>query len=525
MKSFPTNLNPDSTTNDHGNLIGRLVPGILAIPAVMAFTLLAWSTREGIGITPDSVRYVDAARNLIEGNGLLVGGEPLTHYPPLYPALLAIAGLVAEDVITAARWLHALIFAVTIGAVTFCIWRFSGRRLVMTMTASMFLIALPDMLLIQVQALSEPPFLLLTLCGHMLLAYHLTCPDRRFLVAGSVMIGGALLTRYAGIALLPAPLVLLAALRERPVRSRVIDGVIFISFAAGPLFLWLIRNKFVAGSAANRPIAWHPFDMNRVGETIGTLSAWLIPFQTSVFLQTLVLAVFLALSIVLFRLAWKRREEQLRGLLRYTLLVSLFSLFYLGFLVISISIMDAHTLMDARILSPILLLLLCSFCPLLSRAVETRPEKPLPYAVVLIPFALAVGHLPVTINLAGALNTNGFGYTNRSWKQSEGIAVIANASETIPIYTNAGGAPYILTGRHTQSIPADQDTRTREPRPEFSDEIEVMREDVHNHGGMVILFNREAWRWNIPDQKAIMEFLKPVRAEYVGDALVFRAPD
>ena len=58
--------------------------GLLAMVGVG--TMLA-ATRFGIGVTPDSTVYLEAARNLSNGDGLLaLTGTteltPLTHYPP-----------------------------------------------------------------------------------------------------------------------------------------------------------------------------------------------------------------------------------------------------------------------------------------------------------------------------------------------------------------------------------------------------------------------------------------------------------
>ena len=69
------------------------------LPAVLALAMFGvWAillaTRPGIGVTPDSTVYIDAARNLAAGHGLTAfaadgQSRPLTHYPPLYPSMLA----------------------------------------------------------------------------------------------------------------------------------------------------------------------------------------------------------------------------------------------------------------------------------------------------------------------------------------------------------------------------------------------------------------------------------------------------
>ena len=76
---------------------------------------LAFATRLGAGISPDSTVYVDAANNLKMGRGLSVQSgpdefTPLTHFPPLFPALLALLGSLGFDASSGARWLNVLLF-------------------------------------------------------------------------------------------------------------------------------------------------------------------------------------------------------------------------------------------------------------------------------------------------------------------------------------------------------------------------------------------------------------------------------
>lgn len=64
--------------------------------------LLAWITRKGLGLTPDSLTYLDTARQVLDGRGLLFTSwygtlQPLTHYPPVYPWLLAQLGRIAPS--------------------------------------------------------------------------------------------------------------------------------------------------------------------------------------------------------------------------------------------------------------------------------------------------------------------------------------------------------------------------------------------------------------------------------------------
>lgn len=94
----------------------QVSPVVFVALAVLAMGLLLAGIRAAVGLTPDSVAYVAAARSLANGHGLtLPGGGPMIHFPPLYPALLAAAGLVAGvDPLVAATWLNVALFGANV---------------------------------------------------------------------------------------------------------------------------------------------------------------------------------------------------------------------------------------------------------------------------------------------------------------------------------------------------------------------------------------------------------------------------
>src|SRR3989344_7436886 len=63
------------------------------IASVLAFIAVMYATPRGLNISPDSIVYLEAARNIYSGNGYVVtqgfSWVPPTHYPPLYSVLLA----------------------------------------------------------------------------------------------------------------------------------------------------------------------------------------------------------------------------------------------------------------------------------------------------------------------------------------------------------------------------------------------------------------------------------------------------
>ena len=90
--------------------------GLIATLVVAASLLAGWSviytTPWGTGTGWDQAMYIGAARNLLAGKGLTIAwgldqGKPLTHFPPLFPSVLALLGLGGLDPWDAARYLNA----------------------------------------------------------------------------------------------------------------------------------------------------------------------------------------------------------------------------------------------------------------------------------------------------------------------------------------------------------------------------------------------------------------------------------
>ena len=95
-----------------------------------AAALLAWwsTASYGVGVSPDSTHYIGAARSLLTGQGLRFNGAAYTHWPPLYPALLAQFGAASVDPLVSARSFAALLYALNtalVGCLGYCL---SGHR-------------------------------------------------------------------------------------------------------------------------------------------------------------------------------------------------------------------------------------------------------------------------------------------------------------------------------------------------------------------------------------------------------------
>jgi hypothetical protein len=189
---------------------------------VIAIAIARWATVPYVvGVYHDDGIYALLARSIATGQGFhfshLPGSPAATHYPPLYPLLLAAAWRVAPSFpenLPVLLGLNALL----VGAVAFGWWRFAMRRLewghveaatcALAATLSLPVLALAG-------ALLSEPFFLALLWPALLVSEHLAeSADRVHALRAGALIGVLMLVRTHALALLFALLLVLAVRRR-----------------------------------------------------------------------------------------------------------------------------------------------------------------------------------------------------------------------------------------------------------------------------------------------------------------------
>ena len=203
----------------------------------------------GAALDPTSVQFIAVARSLLAGEGFTsFDGSPYTLRPPLFPLVLAAAGLVGGDPLHLAGPLNAAFFALSV----FLVGRFLADRL-----ESRFLrLQAPAAAALSLPlahycsfAGAEALFVLLTILALRLTGDYLARGGMRRL-AGAALFGSlAWQTKSIGAAV-PATVVLALLFlpgAAGPRRPRIRAAAFAASAAALPMGLWLLRNFLAAG--------------------------------------------------------------------------------------------------------------------------------------------------------------------------------------------------------------------------------------------------------------------------------------
>lgn len=218
-----------------------LLPGLVVVVAV----LVAWwaSMPYVVGVWHDDGVYALLGRAIASGQGFhytqLPGAPAATHYPPLYPLLLAVVWKLAPsfpDNISAFLALNALLVGVAaLGAFRFARARLHWRDETAALFALASAIVTPTLALAGA-VLSEPLFLA-ALWPVLIVAERAADPSaerRDALIAGGA-VGALLLVRTHAVALLVATVLVLVA-RRRPMHALYVFAAAAV--VALPWQLW-----------------------------------------------------------------------------------------------------------------------------------------------------------------------------------------------------------------------------------------------------------------------------------------------
>ena len=224
--------------------------GLWVLSGVGTASIILREINYGVMLSEDSPTYISVARNLLEGEGLInLYGDFYTTSPPLFPLVIAALGLVGIDVVTAAAYVNAVAFGLTV--LTATMWlrsRIESRLLVLWGGCAVVLSVLVAES--AAAAMTDALFILFVVLSLVALDWFLETRKWSTLVLAAVWTALACSTRYIGVAVLVAAWLILLTLREISFRQRSKYITVYSIIGIAPLGLWILRNYLAVGSAA-----------------------------------------------------------------------------------------------------------------------------------------------------------------------------------------------------------------------------------------------------------------------------------
>ncbi len=484
--------------------------------ALLTFVTKPW----GMGISPDSVDYLTAARHFLEGHGLSVLSEEgarvaMMMWPPLFPVVISGVGFFGLDLFQAARILNILLFGGNILLVGFLLKRFTGSLWIAAAGASLTLSSL-CMLKIHSMVWSEPLFLFLSLLTFYGLFLYGEKPQFRFLLFSATSAALAFLTRYAAFALVTTGTLAVFLWGRKKVPHKIRDGVVFAAISWFPVSWWLIRNTLYANegkTAVGLRIQPHPVSLDYLRHALHTVATWFVPENSSGGIKIAVLSIAGVAMIFALRVVGQRFNAFFR-------MVFLFAFFYGLMLVCYIAFLGYRISLDNRILSPVFVVLVL-FSLLLVHALWGLFEGRNKARVILVSIIAMLGISYFYRGLAWARTVyhEGQEFSGKAWKESLLLQRVKAMPHEVPVYTNASDAIYILTGRITLSLPKKK--RKREASLTNARWVQV-REALEKRGAVLAYFNRITWRDYYPTENDFQEILPLRRVAVFPEGAMYR---
>ena len=440
-------------------------PALLILPALLGAVIALLATSlYGAGIDGDSVYYCNAGENLLATGRLVntfAAGPPqtLTHFPPLYPTVLAPLHLFEAGIEHSAAYLNALLFVLYIAGIQLLTLRATDASRTAALLAGLFAALSTAALSIYVRVWSETVFLVLFLYGMLMLSRYHTRPKQATgmpsLLAAAGLFALAWLARYVGVTLVVSGVLAILLWSRAPVRRQLRDAVLFGLVATVPMGLFLLRNYRTTENVTDRMMAYHPVSLAWWGEGMDTLSAWLIPIAAPVWMKAVAACAVMAIATVgvYFIVQDSQRTcttgKQTARTWTTPAVLLLFCAVYLAFFYVVVTFADSGHL-SGRTLSPVFssMIVVAAYVAheIVRRYGKSRPAVTTG-AILLLCGALLTVQLLRSATCANQGRVEGFDFSARAWQSAPAVDILNELPPQTPLHSNWPPIVYFLTGR------------------------------------------------------------------------------
>lgn len=515
--------------------------------------LIVWlATRFGIGINPDSTVYLDAAHNLLNGRGLIAltgRGEfqPLTHYPPLYPAVLAFLARVGSllggfPIESAARMLNSFLFGANVLLVGITIRCYVRDSYWLPIIGSSLTLTAPDIAGIHTFALTEGLFLFLLLSGLVLLCRFIETKRRPWLIGSAAVVAMAFLTRYVGVTLVFTGVLVLLFVNGRSFRRRCFDALTFGLIACAPMALWAVRNMRAVEGMTDRELSFHPVRLRQMVAGLSTVSTWLLlgkvrtDYRVIFFVFELAAASFVVVYLLRrsrnarikndhpdnAATAGAEKMSKRRSSSSLPIIFMVFMVSYVAFLIFTAFFVDADTVLDLRALVPVHVAAIVLVSGLAWRGFSSFGEgRSIQIAFVALAIILIGSYAIRSAKWFMQARQDGQGYASRAWKESETVAYVRKIPRGLPIYSNGYDAIYYLTKRAAIYLPEKVIHGSGRENQMYVAEVESMRKAMIE-GGVLVYFNTLPERWFLPSESDLRSQLPLTEMVTAPDGSIYK---
>lgn len=464
---------------------------------LLGFVLVLLQTHTyNLGVTSDGVNYIEVARNIMKGHGIVNDvGDFINHWPPLYALVLAgFSKLLNLDPFLSGKYLNAILLGVTflVFNLILNLQRTTDKIRILLNILLLFSISLN----IYTWFLSEPLFITILLIALYFFRKWTILKKPYLLILSGLSFSFLILTRYAGIGFVGGLLIYLLISNKETILSRIKNCFILMASIAPITSIWFLYSNERAGDLANRSFSFHPIALENILSFGKTILSWILPFQSNLQLAIIGVILFGIFIYVIFKTP--NLNTNLRTVARlnknHLYIFGLTIVCYLLFIVLSISFIDAAIPMDSRIMAPIFPLLLFLISPFLAFYISKPFKITVLNFLFIIIFILSVN--TAIVSWFTAID-EGQGITSKKFKDSETLQRLPQFLDK-EIYTNDVNYISLYFPETSQQLkPLPKWLLPGNMTEDVNKEAEIlkMKEAIENNEAVLIYFNTVNWKF------------------------------
>lgn len=481
---------------------------------VLAALLFILCTRHGIGIMPDSTRYMSLSA--------------LPWDAPLYPALLQMVAATGIDIASGA-WGIGLVLSALNAFLTWHILKVATGQANFAAMGTALIIIAPQSVALYAVAMSEPLFITMIMATLIAFIRYIRTSDQRWLIAVGAGVGLASLVRFTGPAL-GAAIALFLLIDTRYDLKRRIADVIRILLPSALMFLgWAAISQEISGRSTGRPLEMLG-NMNSDDWWLSfkALTAWIVPDEVPAALRSALFLMALGASLVLLvyhgRRAFERAKQNQPDASLVALPLAFLFFTYLGFMVLATSI-EANLHLNSRYAYPVYCASIMAVTIALAgtRLVPGRVRR-LNGAMIGLACVMLVSHSLRSADRTHQAWREGIGYASLAWNQSPTLAAVTRLPHNAILYSNGADVIGFVLRRHARNIPAHIMLRTGRENPDFpyASQIAEARATLSHGNAYVIFLNRVDWRFYMASEARLVRDLDMVKVVSTADGSIYR---
>jgi hypothetical protein len=489
---------------------GVVAPLLGAVSLILFFL----NTRHGIGVLPDSTRYMGMDQNPYDA--------------PVYAWLLRASVPLGIDFNTMATAVAVIVLSLNVVLVTAFLFRIT-EHIIYAAAGSALILFSPHFVTFHSLAMSEPLFLLFLLLTLHLSLTFLQTENRFWLVLTGLALGLATLTRFTAPPLGAALALVFLLDRRHRLTKRIANAAILFAISGTMFFGWVTANHYSGEQSIGRELSFlGTMGLKEWYKSFVAMVAWFLPDDVPNFMRFPVF--ILALGMIAF-LAWKQGLRTLGpspvkkpGTELILVVLAFAFMSYVAFVFLA-SAIEANLFLNGRYGFPAYVFLIFLSAGLISRHFAL-PKKSKALAVGVATFAVLIlaAHGASTAVRTYDAFQNGIGYNSLVWKSSPTVASLRKLPADAAFYSNGSDAVAYVVRKPSRYIPHEWLLRTNLPDATnpLPQQIAAIRERAETQSVYVVYFDMIWWRPYLIDEKKLKADLGMELVESLPDGRIYK---